>query len=267
MTYKYIRVCSEGEIVTLYLNRPEVLNALNNLLMQELLDAFTSLPETTRLVMLRGAGGVSLAAGADLNEMGQRSMWSEMDFGVRRELARRLSSAPFLTLAVIEGFALGGGMELALACHLRVAKSDATVGLPETRLGIVPGNGGATRLTQLVGVSRALQLILLGEHLKADEAFDLGIINWVFSPESFDDELENLKRKLGRLSPLSTRAVIDSVYKSVDLPVHHSIENEQRWFQLCMESPDKREGLNAFFEKRQANFAANNSSYLEMSGK
>src|SRR5699024_9404222 len=186
---------------------------------------------------------------------------SEMAFGVRRDLARRLSMAPFVTLAVIEVFALGGELEIALACHLRVAKSNATIGLPETRLGIVPDNGGTARLKRLEGVGRALQLVLLGEHIKAAEAVEYGIVNWLFTPDAFETELEALQDRLRQLSPLSTRAVIDSVYKSVDMSLDHAIENEQRWFQLCMESPDKEEGLNAFFEKRQAKFAANEDAY------
>lgn len=254
MKYECIRLSIEGNTATLTLNRPQVLNALNNQLIAEALHAVEGLSESTRLLVLRGADGVSLAAGADLDEMKQRSLWSELDFGKRRTLAERLSQGNFVTLAAIEGYALGGGLELALACHLRVASSNAVVGLPETRLGIVPGNGGAARLTRLVGTGRALQLILLGEHVKADQALDYGIVNWVYPEDEFEVKLARLKGRLARLSPLSTRAVIDAVEKSADMTLRHAIENEQRWFQISMESPDKTEGLAAFFEKRQATF-------------
>ncbi|MFA5520624.1 MAG: enoyl-CoA hydratase-related protein [Castellaniella sp.] len=256
MKYECIRLSIEGNTATLTLNRPQVLNALNNQMIAEALHAVEGLPESTRLLVLRGADGVSLAAGADLNEMKQRSIWSELDFGKRRTLAERLSQGNFVTLAAIEGYALGGGLELALACHLRVASSNAIVGLPETRLGFIPGNGGAARLTRLVGVGRALQMILLGEHVKAEQALEYGIVNWVYPEEQFDEQLAGLKERLVRLAPLATHAVIDSVEKAVDMSLSHAIENEQRWFQICMESPDKQEGLAAFFEKRRAKFSA-----------
>lgn len=253
--YEFVKVHSHKNAVTIEINRPDVLNALNNQLMNELLAAVKSLPKDTRLLVLRGAGGKAFAAGADLNEMRQRTMWTELDFGVRRQLANFLENAPFVTLAAIQGFALGGGLEIALACHLRVASSSAVLGLPETQLGILPGNGGTARLTRLVGKGRALQLILLGERFNANTALDYGVVNWVFNQETFDQDLEELKDRLVNLSPISTRAAIDAVMKADDMTLDQAVENEHRWFQICMESPDKEEGINAFFEKRKAVFS------------
>ncbi len=252
--YKHITFTQDGSKAFLTFNRPEVLNALNNQLIDESLDAFRHISSDTRVLVLLGAGDKSFAAGADLNEMQRRTMWTDIDFGSRRELARNLESAPFLTVAAINGFALGGGMELALACHLRIASDKAVLGLPETKLGILPANGGTARLTRLIGPGRALRLILLGEHISALEAERLGIVNWVFPAAEFNDQVNALTDQLIKLAPISTRAAIDSIMRGVDMTVDQAIENEHRWFQICLASEDKQEGVSAFLEKRQPTF-------------
>lgn len=252
--YKTISFTQDGPKASLTFNRPEVLNALNNQLIDEALDAFGRIASDTRVLVLRGTGDKAFAAGADLEEMQHRTMWTDIDFGARRELARRLEAAPFPTLAAINGFAFGGGLELALACHLRVASDKATLGLPETKLGILPANGGTARLTRLVGAGRALKLILLGEHIDAQEAERLGIVNWVFTAAEFDDNVSALTDRLVKLAPIATRAAIDSIVRGVDMTVDQAIENEHRWFQICLASRDKQEGVSAFLEKRRPNF-------------
>lgn len=252
--YKYISFTQDGPSATLVFNRPAVLNALNNQLIDEALDAFGRLSTDTRVLVLRGAGDKAFAAGADLEEMQHRTMWTEIDFGPRRELARRLEAAPFLTVAAINGFAFGGGLELALACHLRIASDNAVLGLPETKLGILPANGGTARLTRLVGPGRALRLILLGEQVNAQEAERLGIVNWVFPAAEFNDQVNALTDRLVKLAPIATRAAVDSIVRGVDMTVDQAIENEHRWFQVCLASSDKQEGVSAFLEKRRPNF-------------
>lgn len=252
--YKTISFTQDGPKASLTFNRPEVLNALNNQLIDEALDAFGRIASDTRVLVLRGTGDKAFAAGADLEEMQHRTMWTDIDFGARRELARRLEAAPFPTLAAINGFAFGGGLELALACHLRAASDKATLGLPETKLGILPANGGTARLTRLVGAGRALKLILLGEHIDAQEAERLGIVNWVFTAAEFDDNVSALTDRLVKLAPIATRAAIDSIVRGVDMTVDQAIENEHRWFQICLASRDKQEGVSAFLEKRRPNF-------------
>lgn len=252
--YKHITFTQDGSKAFLTFNRPEVLNALNNQLIDESLDAFRRISPETRALVLLGAGDKAFAAGADLNEMQRRTMWTDIDFGSRRELARQLESAPFLTIAAINGFALGGGMELALACHLRIASDKAVLGLPETKLGILPANGGTARLTRLIGPGRALRLILLGEHISAEEAERLGIVNWVFPVAEFNDHVNALTDQLVKLAPISTRAAIDSIMRGADMTIDQAIENEHRWFQICLASEDKKEGVSAFLEKRQPNF-------------
>ncbi|MBW8639072.1 enoyl-CoA hydratase/isomerase family protein [Hoeflea sp. WL0058] len=253
--YQTITFRQEGAKAYLTFNRPQVLNALNNQLIAESLDAVRNLPGETRVLIVRGAGK-AFAAGADLEEMQRRTPWNEIDFGARRELARRLETAPFPTVAAINGYALGGGLELALACHLRIASATAKVGLPETRIGILPANGGTARLTRLVGRGRAMRMILLAEHVDATEAERLGIVDWVVEPEDFDVEVEIIADKLSKLASVSARAIIDTVSRSADMTIDHAIDYEHRWFQICLGSADKQEGVKAFLEKRKPQFGA-----------
>lgn len=253
--YQCISFVQEGPRATITFDRRDVLNALNSQLIEEALDAVRGLSTETRVLVLRGAGDKAFAAGADIAEMQQRTMWTDLDHGPRRELARRLESAPFPTVAAIKGFALGGGFELALACHLRIASETAKLGLPETRLGIIPGNGGTARLERLVGPARALQLILLGEQVDAIQAERLGLVNWVVPEQEFDRRVDALVDRLAQLAPVATRAVIDCVTRGGGMTVDQAIANEHRWFQICLESPDKREGVAAFIEKRRPKFS------------
>ncbi len=252
--YQCISFRRDGGKAFLTFNRPEVLNALNRQLIDEALDAVRSLPPETRVLVLRGAGDKAFAAGADIVEMQQRTVWTDLEFGPRRELARLLETAPFTSIAAINGFALGGGLELAMACHLRIASDAAKLGLPETRLGIIPGNGGTARLARLVGPARSLQLILMGEQIDAPQAARLGLVNWSVPAEQFDERVDALVDRLAQLPPVATRAVIDCVTRSGDMTLDQAIANEHRWFQICLASPDKEEGVRAFLEKRRPKF-------------
>jgi len=254
--YQYIELHQDGVKAIILLNRPDVLNALNQAMVEEVLDAMGRISPGTRVLTLRGAGNRAFAAGADITELEKRTAGTEMLQGSRRMLAERLENAPYLTIAAINGIALGGGLELALACNLRIASERAKLGLPETKLGIIPGNGGTVRLTRLIGSARALQLMLLGETLSADEALRLGVVNWVVSEQDFNGQVEALTDRLSRLSPVASRAVVDCVISSAGVPQERAIAYEQRWFQICLESPDKREGVRAFLEKRPPDFSA-----------
>ncbi|MBY8977970.1 enoyl-CoA hydratase/isomerase family protein [Rhodobacteraceae bacterium NNCM2] len=254
--FETILIEQDGAKAQLTFNRPEVLNALNNQVFDEALEAVSTLSTDTRVLVLRGAGDRAFVAGADIEEMQQRTPWSEIDFGRRRELARRLENAPFPTVAAINGFALGGGLELALACHLRVASTSAKLGLPETRLGILPANGGTARLTRLVGRGRAMRMILMGEHVDAREAERLGIVDWLIDTENFDEEVTALTDRIAALAPISARAIIDTVSRTADMTLDHAIDYEHRWFQILLGSADKQEGVKAFLEKRPPKFGA-----------
>lgn len=255
-SYQHIIVSQNGPQAWIVFNRPAVLNALNRQLVEETLDALDRVPPHTRVLILRGAGDRAFAAGADIGELQSRDLWTEFDAGPRRELAMRLENAPYPTVAALNGLALGGGFELALACHLRIASDSAKIGLPELRLGVIPGNGGTVRLARLIGTSRALQSILLSEQIDADEAGRLGVVNWVVPAREFDQRVEMLAQRLAALPPVAVRAAIDCVSRSMDVSEAHAIENEHRWFQICLASPDKQEGISAFLEKRSPRFGA-----------
>lgn len=252
--YRCIRFEQDGAKAYLWFNRPAVMNALNRELIEEALDALDRIAPDTRVLVVRGSGDRAFAAGADLVEMQQRTMWTDLDFGPRRELARRLESAPYPTVAALNGVALGGGLELALACHLRIASENAKLGLPETRLGIIPGNGGTARLPRLIGKGRALQMILFAEIIDARQAESIGLVNWVVPASEFDERVNALADRIVNLAPVATRAVLDCVNRGADLTVDQAVENEHRWFQICLASPDKQEGVSAFLEKRPAQF-------------
>lgn len=253
-TYQHIAFSLNGPKASLTFNRPAVRNALNRQLIDEALDAFAQIPSETRVLVIRGTGEKAFAAGADIAELKERTLWTDLDFGPRRELAQKLENAPFPTVAALNGVALGGGFELALACHLRIAAEHVRVGLPEIRLGIIPGNGGTVRLSRIVGRARALQLMLLGEQIDAREAERLGLVNWVVPAQEFDAQINALTDRLAALPPVAARALIDCVSRSGDTSAADAINNEHRWFQICLASPDKQEGVSAFLEKRQAHF-------------
>ena len=252
--YRFVSFTQTGARAQILFNRPEVRNALNRQLIDEALDAFSRLSADTRVLVLRGAGDQAFAAGADIAELQDRTTWTDIDFGPRRELAQRLENAPFPTVAALNGVALGGGFELALACHLRIAADHARVGLPEIRLGIIPGNGGTLRLARIVGRARALQFMLLAEQIDARCAERLGLVNWVVPAGEFDAQVDELANRLAALPPVAARAVIDCVTRGETMNAADAINNEHRWFQICLASPDKKEGVAAFLEKRRAQF-------------
>ncbi len=253
-SYKHIRLHQSATRAELTISRPAVRNALNLDLIEEAIDALKKITPETRVVVLRGEGTEAFAAGADITELVHRTAWTDMDFGPRRELAQMLEKAPFITLAAIRGYALGGGLELALACHLRVASDDAQLGLPEIKLGVIPGNGGTARLTRLIGKSRALQAMLFAQTFNGLQARDIGLVNWVYPAADFQDELESLCTRIEKLPRISVKAIIDCVQRAEDSPMDFAIENEHRWFQICLQSQDKAEGVDAFLGKRPAKF-------------
>ena len=164
--YEHILYRQDGPVAFIEFNRPKVMNALNAKLIDEMTSAFDAIPSDVRVLIVRGAGDKAFAAGADLVELEERTIWTELEYGPRRALAARLEKGPVITVAALNGLALGGGFELALACHLRIASDAAELGLPELRLGLIPGNGGTIRLPRIVGTSIALQKLLLSEPRK-----------------------------------------------------------------------------------------------------
>jgi enoyl-CoA hydratase/carnithine racemase len=249
-----VRIERRGAAAIVTLNRPDRRNALDRATVDELgrVGRELSADATLRGVVLTGEGDRAFCAGADLKEregMSDDAVRAMLD-AYRSELAW-LGSAPFPVVAALNGAALGGGLELALGCDLRIAAPHAQLGLPETSLGIIPGAGGTQRLPRLVGYARALELILLGQRLSATEALGLGLVNRVTPAGAslLDDTLAWLAPLLGG-SPIAMRAALEAVRAATTLPLDAGLDAERRAYEACLTSEDRREALQAFAEKR-----------------
>jgi methylglutaconyl-CoA hydratase len=249
-----VRVERRGPAAVVTLDRPDRRNALDRATVDELGRVGRELGQdpALRCAVLTAAGDRAFCAGADLKEregMSDEAVRAMLD-AYRSQLAW-LGSSPFPVVAALNGAALGGGLELALACDLRVAAAHAVLGLPETSLGIIPGAGGTQRLPRLVGYARALELILLGQRLSAAEALSLGLVNRVTPAGTpvLEDALAWLAPLLEG-SPIAMRAALEAVRAATALPLDAGLDAERRAYEACLVSEDRREALRAFAEKR-----------------
>ena len=247
----------DARIATVTIDRPEVLNALNDRTIVEIDRCFASLAEDPRaaVVIVTGAGEKAFVAGADIKELATQAP----EEGRRRARAgqRALSRIEHLgkpVIAAIQGFALGGGCELALACHLRYLSNRARLGLPEVTLGIIPGYGGTQRLQRIVGRTRALQLILTGDMVGAGEAVAYGLANGVTPAEELMPTVRGVAETLVSRGPVALRYALDSVLRGGDVSLPEGLAIEADLFGLVSTTEDMKEGMQAFLEKRTANF-------------
>ncbi len=258
MTYKHIAYDKEGELAIITFNRPEVRNALNYLAIDETLEAArkAEADESVRVLIFTGAGDKAFISGADIGELQQRNTLTELGERSerRRVLANLLETMAKPTVAAINGFAIGTGLEIAMACTLRVAADTAKFGLPEINLGIMPGNGGTQRLPRLVGKGRAMEMILTGEIIDAAEAYRIGLVNQVVPLAELMEHTKQLARKLAAKSALALKIAKDSINTGLDLSLAEGIRYEQKNFAILCGSEDKREGVAAFLEKRKPIF-------------
>src|SRR5688572_6992978 len=244
-------------IARLTVNRPNKLNALNAIVIAELADAVTRIEtdSAVRGVIVTGAGTKAFVAGADVNELTEQGATGGRNRAVvGQRVFRRLEQCGKPVIAAVNGFALGGGCELAMACHLRVASDTAKFGQPEVKLGIAPGYGGTVRLPRLVGRARALELLLTGEMIDAQEAHRIGLVNRVVSADRLLSESEALLRTILTNGPLAVRACLEAVDAGLDMGVDQALLLEANFFGLLSASEDMREGTKAFVEKRKALF-------------
>jgi enoyl-CoA hydratase len=242
------------EVLVLTINRPEVRNALNAEVRAALwaaLDGAEAEAGVTALV-LTGAGDRAFVAGADIRELKERTPVGHLAAGQRLDLKIEALSKP--VVAAVNGFALGGGCELAMACTLRVASEHARFGQPEVNLGIIPGMGGTQRLARLCGVGRALQLCLTGDIIDAQEAHRIGLANYLVPAGELVSFSVDLARKLGKKPPVALRAARDAVLRGADMSLHEGLDFETRLFAICLGTEDKAEGMAAFLEKREPRF-------------
>jgi enoyl-CoA hydratase len=244
-------------IATITMNRPDKLNALNDASMQELAGAVEAVRRdaTVAGVILTGAGR-AFVAGADIAELRAKSAtgaYALARFG--QDVFRRLETCPKPVIAAVNGFALGGGCELAMACHVRIASESAKFGQPEVKLGVIPGYGGTQRLTRLVGRGRALQLLLTGEMIDATEAHRIGLVNRVVA--SSESVVDAARAMLGQMlvnAPLALAQCIDVVNRGADIPLDEALALEAAAFGLLAASDDMKQGTAAFLEKRAPTF-------------
>ena len=257
MTYETLLVEIDGAVATVTLNRPKVLNALNADLFRELDEACGKLADddAIRAILITGAGEKAFAAGADIAELAKTNAASgEVLARQGQEVFQRIATCGKPVIACVNGFALGGGCELALACTLRIASETARLGQPEVKLGLIPGYGGTQRLPRLVGASAALKLILTGEIIGAQEALRIGLVDEVVPAAALLDRGRALAQQMSTLAPLAISASIEAVNRGADLPLDEALALEARIFGRLSETADKQEGLQAFLEKRAAVF-------------
>jgi enoyl-CoA hydratase/carnithine racemase len=256
-SFENLRYEKKNQIAFVTITRPKVLNALNAPTMQELSRAFRSVrdDDDVRVAILTGDGEKAFVAGADINEFTALDAIEGRAFALRGQaLFSEIENCGKPVIAAVNGFALGGGCELALACTIRIASENARFGQPESKLGIIPGSGGTQRLPRLVGKGRALQIILTGEMVKADEALRIGLVNEVVAPAELLARAEAIATKIIANAPIATRYCLDAVNKGMDMTLSEGLAHEAALFGLCFATADKKEGTSAFLEKRAAQF-------------
>ncbi len=257
MSYSTILYAVHDGIATITVNRPDKLNALNAAVIADLGAAIEAAgtDATVRGVILTGAGAKAFVAGADITELAGQDPFE----GKQRSLAgqavfRRFEALRKPVVAAVNGFCLGGGCELAMACHIRLASDSAKFGQPEVKLGIGPGYGGTVRLPRLVGRGRAIQLLLTGEMIDAQEAWRIGLVNRVVPGDRLMAEAEALIRTIQAQGPLAVGCVLEAVDAGYEMATPEALLLEANHFGLLSSSADMREGMRAFLEKRAANF-------------
>ncbi len=256
MAYELLTFDVADRIATITVNRPDKLNALNDALMDELRRAIAEARRRADVgaVLLTGAGR-AFVAGADITELVDQTAIEGKARAQRGQLVfRRFETSPKPTLAAVNGFALGGGCELAMACHMRIASESAKFGQPEVKLGIVPGYGGSQRLPRIVGKGRALQLLLTGEVIDAAEAYRIGLVNRVVPAAELLASARALLTTILGQGQLAVAHCIEAVERGLDMGLEDGVALEASYFGLLSATSDKHEGMRAFLEKRPAKF-------------
>ena len=246
----------EGRVALLTFNRPDKMNALNGEVRRALVGALEELhyDDDDRVVVLTGAGEKAFIAGADIAEFkdaGAVEQYRSMQEG---NIYSALEAFPKPLIAMINGYCLGGGCELAMACDIRVASTKARLGQPEINLGIIPGGGGTLRLPRLVGEGHAMRLILTGEMISAEEAARIGLVEKTFEPDALREETLAMARTIASRSPIALQAAKESILVARRMPLDEGLKFERAWFGLLFSTEDKDEGVDAFLNKREPEF-------------
>jgi enoyl-CoA hydratase len=258
MAYERLLIADKERVRTITINRPEKLNALNREVLRELSAAFAEArhDERVRAVILTGAGEKAFVAGADIGELAEKTpLTGKEQTLLGQGILREIENFPKPVVAAINGYALGGGCELALACALRVCAKTARIGLPEVKLGIIPGYGGTQRLPRLIGRARATEMILSGEPIGAETALAWGLVNRI-APSAAETAAcaESLLAPMLARAPLALAAALEAVRRGRQLPLTEAMRIEADLFAILCTTHDMREGMTAFLEKREARF-------------
>jgi enoyl-CoA hydratase len=256
VSYETILVDIDGAVATVTVNRAEKRNALNSHVRADILTALDFLrdEEAVRVVVFTGAGEKAFVAGADIGEFAQRTPLEQRDAMTGRRVFDEIAAFAKPTIAMINGFCLGGGCELALACDVRIASDAAKLGQPEINLGIIPGGGGTQRLPRVVGTGQAMRLILSGEIIDAAEALRIGLVDVVHPAAELRERTMEFARGMAAKSPVALRMAKAAVRAAAEMPLSAGLAYETELFVTCFGSDDKREGVAAFLEKRPAEF-------------
>jgi enoyl-CoA hydratase len=254
MEYQNILFAVEGGVATLTFNRPKALNAMNSDTMAELLDAVQvcKREEAIRVLVLTGAGEKAFVAGADIAQMQAlrpQEALAFMEQGI--DTLRQLEVLPKPVIAAVNGFALGGGTEITLACDVRFASTKAIFGQPEILIGLIPGWGGTQRLARIVGMGRAKELILGGGQIDAQRAYEIGLVNRVVAPEALMEETLKFARKLAGMPAFAVKMAKHSINFGYDLALDNALRLESECCAQCFSTEDQKEGMQAFLEKRK----------------
>ena len=254
---RFIRVEWDGDIAVVTIDRQDKLNALNADVIRELAEVFSSLRGAAagHAVILPGAGDRAFVAGADIAELARMDPVSAVRVSRDGQRAfQDIERFPKPVIAAVGGYALGGGLELALACHLRIASVGARFGLPEVGLGIIPGFGGTVRLARLVGLGRAVEMTLTGDPIDATRAREMGLVSAVVEGETLLAEAKALARRVTKNGPVAVRMALESIYRGLDTASAEAQDFESALFGLLASTADKKEGMSAFLEKRKPDF-------------
>ena len=245
----------EGPIAVLTINRPKALNALNSETLTELNEVLTEIEgrDDIKVVILTGAGEKSFVAGADISEMVNFSAAEGRAFGMRAsEPFFKLQNMRQVTIAAVNGFALGGGCEISMACDIRIASENALFGQPECGLGIIPGFGGTQRLARIVGVGKAKEMIYTAFNIKAEEAYRIGLVNAVYPQEELLAAAKKLANKIASNAPIAVRACKKAINEGLQVDMDQAIVVEEKAFGSCFETEDQKAGMGNFLEKDKA---------------
>ena len=254
--FETILVEKRDRVAILTINRPDKLNALNSAVHIEGVAALEELRNDSeiRVVVITGAGEKSFIAGADISEFAGQTPVTQRNVFQNKTLFNSIDGFPKPIIAMINGFCLGGGCELSLACDIRIASENAKIGQPEINLGIIPGGGGTQRMTKLIGEGKSMELILTGDMIDAQTALDLGLVNHVFASEDLEEKTMRMASKIASKSPIALQMAKEAIKVASKSNLDEGLRREIDLFAICFSSEDKEEGVSAFLEKRKPDF-------------